>query len=112
MVGDLPRRADPIGGENIEREGRVSESCKTKIIARRSRALAEGEGPGAAGPSDHPAKILGQSRESKAFDRKVPRDCHSGSGVFLGSGYEFDLLVMLAQPQKKFYLQSLTFWVL
>ena len=74
------------------------------MIARRSRALAEGEGPGAAGPSDPPAKILGFPPGSKTFGRKVPRGCRSGSGVLLGSGYECDLRVMPAQPQKKFYL--------
>ena len=43
-------------------------------------------------------------RESKTFGRKVPRGCRSGSGVLLGSGFEFDLRVMPALPQKNFYL--------
>ena len=96
--------AYPVRPEVVSRLMDATSMGNFKMIARRSRALAEGEGPGAAGPSDHPAKILGFPPGSQAFGWMVPRGCRSGSGVLLGSGFEFDFGVMPAQPQKKFYL--------
>ena len=75
------------------------------MIARRSRAASRAGGAASrrlAGLTDPPAKILGFPPGSKAFARTVPRGCRLGSGVLLGSGYEFDLRVMPAKPQKKF----------